>query len=495
MQIRTLAYRALLAALGGALVTLSLAPIHFWLLVFVSPALLYYTLKETTAKQASILGWCYGAGLYGSGASWVFVSIHTFGDTPFLLSVLMTAAFAAALALIFALQAWAYRRWFNQPRYTALAFIGLWVVFEWLRSWVFTGFPWLYLGYALTESPFRSWAPIGGVWLLSLGILTISIGMLEIVNARSKRTRFNWAIPITLFCLAPFLTTEWTTKGDNLKVDIVQANIPQHLKWDRSYLPEILGTYTRMTETQTDAPIIIWPETAISTYLSSAMPYLVTLFDQLENENRMLISGYPAIELDETHPEGFRVHNSLGIMTNGFGIYHKQRLVPFGEYVPFERQIRGLISFFDLPMSGFSLPEHPQSRLLAKDTRIAAAICYEIAYPELVRSLSADSDWILTLSNDTWFSHSLAPAQHLQIAQMRALENGRWVVRSTNNGLTALINPLGEITNQAPAYQKAVLKGEIEERSGVTPYQQTGVLPVLLISFVLMGIGFRRRAT
>ncbi|WP_372743434.1 apolipoprotein N-acyltransferase, partial [Neptunomonas sp.] len=139
------------------------------------------------------------------------------------------------------------------------------------------------------------------------------------------------------------------------------------------------------------------------------------------------------------------------------------------------------------------LPAETQTTLSTGDMKIAAAICYEIAYPELVRQLSIHSDWILTVSNDTWFSHSLAPAQHLQIARMRALENGRWLVRSTNNGLTAIIDPYGNITAQAPAYQQAVLSGSIENRSGTTPYQKYGAAPVLLFSLLLLAACFIRR--
>ena len=232
---------------------------------------------------------------------------------------------------------------------------------------------------------------------------------------------------------------------------------------------------------------------AIPSLLSSAKPYLHKLLTQLEQDNRSLITGLPSIERDAEHPNGYRAHNSLALLTGKTDIYHKQRLVPFGEYVPIESYLRGLIEFFNLPMSSFSLPAQPQTTLTLGSSRIAAAICYEIAYPELVRKLSTDSDWILTVSNDTWFSHSLAPAQHMQIARMRALENGRWLVRSTNNGLTAIVDPYGDITAQAPAYQKAVLSGSVENRSGTTPYQTYGVAPVLLFSVLLIAGGFTRR--
>uniref|UniRef100_UPI003563D14D apolipoprotein N-acyltransferase n=1 Tax=Neptunomonas sp. TaxID=1971898 RepID=UPI003563D14D len=295
-------------------------------------------------------------------------------------------------------------------------------------------------------------------------------------------------------CLALILPKDWTQSSGHIQqVDIVQANIPQQLKWDKNYLPEFLNMYSKITLRDTQASLVIWPETAIPSLLSSAKPYLSELLDRFDKDNRTLISGLPSIEADSEHPDGYRAHNSLAVLTGKTDIYHKQRLVPFGEYVPMEAYLRGVIEFFNLPMSSFSLPAETQTTLSTGDMKIAAAICYEIAYPELVRQLSIHSDWILTVSNDTWFSHSLAPAQHLQIARMRALENGRWLVRSTNNGLTAIIDPYGNITAQAPAYQQAVLSGSIENRSGTTPYQKYGAAPVLLFSLLLLAACFIRR--
>lgn len=485
--------RTLLSLCGGVFITLSLAPINLWLLAFIAPACFYLSLKDLSAKKASLQGWVFGLGLYGSGASWVFVSIYHHSDTPFWLALLMTSIFVAAIALFFALQGWIVGRFLNRGKYYSAAFIGLWVLSEWLRSWFLTGFPWLYSGYALLETPLNTWAPIGGVWLLSFCVALTSVALLNIVLT-PQRSKIIWATCITLFALpAMVLPKEWTNTIDTQEVDIVQANIPQHLKWNKNYLPEILTSYTHTTTTQTTAPLIIWPETAVSTYLYGAMPYLVNTLEQLEAEGRTLVSGYPAIVSDNEHPDGHRVHNSLSVITaDGQGQYHKQRLVPFGEYVPLEAYLRGIISFFNLPMSGFSLPVEEQKPLPVRNGLVAPAICYEIAYPELVRVLAKESNWILTLSNDTWFSHSLAPAQHLQIAQMRALENNRWVVRSTNNGLTALINAQGKVHTQAPAYTRSVLSGEIELRTGQTPYQIVGAWPVLILSILLCLVGLRR---
>lgn len=487
-------YRALTALICGALTPLAFSPFDFWGLIFIAPGILFLLLKDLTPKKSAWVSWCFGTGFFGTGVSWVYVSIHTYGNAPIWLASLMTLAFAMGLALTFALQGWCYAKWLSRTTLAGAGFIGLWILFEWCRSWFLTGFPWLYLGYALIDSPFKFWAPIGGVWLLSLTVLCLSIATISLLTTRHTPQRIALAVIITLPCLGFFLPKDWTqASGQIQEMDIVQANIPQQLKWNKNYLPELLNIYSQMTLEKTRAPLIIWPETAIPSLLPSAKPYLYRLLVQLEQDNRSLISGLPSIERDAEHPNGYRAHNSLALLTGNTDIYHKQRLVPFGEYVPIENHLRGLIEFFNLPMSSFSLPAQQQTTLKFGSSSIAAAICYEIAYPELVRKLSTDSNWILTVSNDTWFSHSLAPAQHMQIARMRALENGRWLVRSTNNGLTAIVDPYGNITAQAPPYQQAVLTGSVENRSGVTPYQKYGVTPVLLFSLLLIVICFIRR--
>lgn len=487
-------YRALTALVCGALTPLAFSPFDFWGLILITPGVLFLLLKNLTPKQSAWVSWCFGTGFFGTGVSWVYVSIHIYGNAPIWLASLMTLAFAMGLALTFALQGWCYAKWLSKSALSGAGFIGLWVIFEWCRSWFLTGFPWLYLGYALIDSPFKFWAPIGGVWLLSLAVLCLSIATISLLTTRNASQRTVLAVIITLPCLGFFLPKDWTlASGQIQEIDIVQANIPQQIKWNKNYLPELLNTYSQMTLKETHASLVIWPETAIPALLSSAKPYLHKLLAQLEKDNRSLISGLPSTERDTEHPDGYRAHNSLALLTGKTDIYHKQRLVPFGEYVPVENYLRGLIEFFNLPMSSFSLPAQQQTTLKLGSSKIAAAICYEIAYPELVRKLSTDSDWILTVSNDTWFSHSLAPAQHMQIARMRALENGRWLVRSTNNGLTAIVDPYGNIAAQAPPYQQAVLTGSVEKRSGATPYQKYGVTPVLLFSLLLIVICFTRR--
>ncbi|WP_415904514.1 apolipoprotein N-acyltransferase [Neptuniibacter sp. QD48_55] len=478
----------LLVLLAGALIAPSLAPFNTPYLALLPPAILYLCSRNRSVKQSSWLGYIFGLGFFGTGASWVFVSIHEHSHTPLPIAVTLTALFVAGLALLFALQQFVWKKLFS-ARFQALSFIGCWVLFEWLRSWLFTGFPWLYLGNAALDTPFQNLLPIGGVWLASFAMLATAIAAAEFIRSRNLRPLLLLPLPL----IASMLSMHpWTIATDNaLKVAIVQPNIPQQIKWNPEYRPEIFAKYIKLSQPHIDAELMLWPETAIPALFQHAATPLAELLSDLDSNGATLISGLPSTTRDNSHPKGYRVHNSLAILTTDSGIYHKQRLVPFGEYVPMETQVRGLLDFFNLPMSSFALPQGEQPLLSVANQKISAAICYEIAYPELVRKNSLNADILLTVSNDTWFGASIAPAQHMQIARVRAAENGRWLIRGTNNGLTGIIDPQGQIVEQLPQFQAGVLRTQVFSMQGMTPFQEFGSLPILVLAglFTLFGLG------
>lgn len=487
----------LLALLAGALITAALAPFELWPLAWLSPAAFYLLLRNRSGKAGGWLGWSYGLGVFGAGVSWVFVSISEHSATPLPIALLLTGLFVAGLATLFALQGWLFCRFIDRNRYSWLAFAGLWWLFEWLRSWLLTGFPWLYLGYASLDTPLQNWAPLGGVWLTSLWVALGGCALAALIHSRTTRARVIAAAVFSLPWLgAALLPTSWTQPDRALSVALVQADISQAAKWKRDQLPGILDRYRQLTETIDNSELIVWPETSIPALYRSSLPYLGDLFQQLDERGVSLIAGLPAAVPDKDDPSQYRFHNSLAVLSGGAGIYHKQRLVPFGEYLPLESLLRDMVDFFNLPASSFKLPQGEQQNLRINGTRLASAICYEIAYPELVRHSARESEVLLTVSNDTWFGHSIAPDQHMQIARMRAVENGRWLIRGTNNGISALVNPQGLITSQAPRYQIAVIQGTVHAMHGLTPYQKMGVWPALILALgLLFSAALGRRCT
>jgi apolipoprotein N-acyltransferase len=476
----------LLTLLAGVLVTLSLAPFGFWPAGIASCALYCYLLSTCKPRQALWRGWVFGLGMFGSGASWVYVSIHVYGYASVPLATFLTALFCAGLALLHALFAWAYVRHVRPlPGGMLLGFAALWVLFEWLRSWLLTGFPWLYLGYAHIDTWLAGWAPIIGVYGLSF--ITAVSGVCLFLAWRSPR-------PIALLVYATLLVglwggggllqrVEWVAPGAEqpLSVALYQPNIPQELKWRREQYPQILQQFDRALPAQYGHDIVLWPESALPRFYQQARDYLDPVAELLKQDSATLITGIPW--RDAGSPDYF---NSIIALGAGEGLYHKQRLVPFGEYVPLESWLRGLIAFFDMPMSSFSAGPPAQALLQANGYRIAPFICYEVVYPDLVARGARDADLLVTISNDSWFGASIGPLQHLQMAQMRALESGRYMLRGTNNGVSAIIDHRGQILAQTPQFEEAVLTGEAQVMLGSTPAASFGTGPVISACALLL---------
>lgn len=488
----------LLALVAGALTTLSLAPFDIWPLAPLSIGLIYLGLRELPAKQAAGRGWCYGFGLFASGVSWVYVSIHDFGAAPPLLAGALTLGFVAGLALFFALLGWLWSRWFRQissPLTNGLVFTALWLALDALRGWVLTGFPWLYAGYSQLEGPLAGLAPLGGVWLLTFVIVLTAALSVELPRllAHKRALIGSFALLAALWVGALGMGQHgWTTpKGEPITVAAMQGNVAQSIKWDPKKLEMQLLLYRDMTFRSRPVDLMVWPETAVPILKEHAEGYL-TMMSRFANERQSaLITGVP---VRQPNAEGeLRYYNGLTTAGDAQGTYLKQKLVPFGEYVPLQDMLRGLIAFFDLPMSDFARGAPDQALLQAKGYQIAPFICYEVVYPEFAASLSAQSDILLTVSNDAWFGHSIGPLQHLQMAQMRALEAGRWMVRATNNGVTVLIDPQGRIVEQIPAFEEAVLYGEVTPMQGLTPYLQWRSWPLIVLCVLLLGWGLIRR--
>lgn len=478
----------LLALAAGPLVTLSLAPFSLVPAGIFALVLLALLLERLSPAQAFARGWWFGAGFWLSGASWVYVSIHDYGYAPVPLALALTLAYCLSLALLHSLFAWSYVRFLRQrPGGRWLGFAGLWVLWEWFRSWALTGFPWLYVGYAHLHSPLAGWVPLGGVFAASL--ITALSGAALAQWLTPHRSRIALVAVLALWLGGWGLQwIDWTRpKGEPVSVALVQANVPQQMKWDETYFNDTLRLYRDLSAPLwSQAQIVVWPEAAIPAFYQQARPFIDGQAALAAQHGHALIAGVPyRAEPSAGHPRG-AIHNSIVTLGEGSGVYHKQRLVPFGEYVPLERWLRGLIRFLDMPMSNFSAGPPNQPPLRAAGLDLGPLICYEVVYPDLVAEWLPHSDALITISNDAWFGRSIGPLQHLQMAQMRALEAGRPMIRGTGNGVTALIDHRGRITAQAPQFQRTTLTGAIQPMEGVTPFARTGVWPSILFSALLV---------
>ncbi len=485
-------YPLIIALVSGAIFSLALAPYHWWWLAILSPAMLYACLHQRTPKQAFAIGLSYGFGLWFAGAFWLYTSIHVYGDTNAVLSVLMIAIMALLMGLFTAIQSWVYRRFFPE---TPLTFTPLWILFEWSKTWVFTGFPWLFAGYAFTERLLDNYAPLFGVFAVSFVVILLACALVEML-----RKKFFWVIPSILLIAgawaASYLSFVQPKAEKPLSVSLIQGNIPQDLKWLTEYQNKTIEIYMGLSETEWGRDLIVWPESSIPIFqVDKPAPELIEYMRRMgQKHHTAWVTGIPYWDLPESAQAGYSIYYNSMMATGdqASGLYKKQRLVPFGEYTP----LSGFLSWVlpalqnDPSMAGFSRGESNQKPFNIKNHHLAAAVCYEVAYPNLTRSNAKDSDFLVTVSNDAWFTGTAGPLQHLQMVQMRAKENGRWFIRATNTGVTAFIDHQGHIVKQAPMDQKAVLRGDLPAMQGRTLYNRISDWPILGFSALLLLLGW-----
>ena len=485
-------YLSLLIA--GALFPLALAPYSFWPMAVISMAILFFNLHQQSAKYAFIRSTIFGLGMFSTGVSWVFVSMYEFGDISAFLALVGTFLFCFFNAAFFALPFTLCGLVAKRPTIGLVTLPALWVISEWIRSWLFTGFPWLYAGYSHTDTWLSGWAPIGGVLLLSFYTAFAAAALAQIRLHKNLALHLTALGSIAIVFLAGLALqkVEWTEPAQSpVSVALVQPNVDQHDKWSISKRRQILQNLVAQTEPYWGADIVVWPEGAIPVLYTQITDFLEDINQRALSSNTTLITGLPTNQ----KPEG-PYYNSMLALGMDHGVYNKTRLVPFGEYVPLEKYIRGLNNFFNLPMSSFSLGNKNQPLLTAAGQKISTAICYEIAYPDLVAKNSRNSNILLTVSNDAWFGDSIAPSQHMQMAKMRAIENAKPVMRGTNNGITALVDHRGQITTKLDQFTTGVLTGKVSPHTGSTPFSRYSSWPVIIFSLlIVLTLGLHRLRT
>lgn len=476
--------------LAGALLPLSMAPFDWWLLGPISVAAWFFLLMND-AGRGLLLGWLYGVGKYGVGVSWVYVSVHEHGGASPVFAGLLIALFVGGMALFSLANGWLFGRFKTQSwSHSGGVFLVLIIAFEWLLTWFLSGFPWLAIGYGQLASPLAGFAPLGGVMLVSFMAATSAVAAVLLVKGLIQRpVPVRWkgiAGSLLMVVLLPWLIgglirpMVWTTPGPVHTVALVQGNVAQATKWLPENRRPIIDHYLKLSEPHWGVDLILWPEAALTVFEHQAGE----LFEDLDARGKAtgtgLIFGVPSVEKLPGGELAFL--NTAAAVGTAEGRYVKRRLVPFGEYVPAESLLRGLIDFFDLPMSHAVAGDWQQAPLLIGEARASMAICYEIVYPELVRD---QVEVLLTISNDTWFGDSIGPLQHLAIARMRALENGRWLLRTTNNGVTAIVDAAGGLRSHLPQFQVGVLTGTYRTMTGRTPFNRFGHWPLYALLLVL----------
>ena len=490
--------RYLLVFIAGALLPLAFSPVDFYLIAILSPAVLFYTFLSATPRQAGWLGWWFGFGYFGVGISWVYVAIHVFGLSSIAASVLLTVMAITILSAYLALQGYLTVLFIeklklkNRIVIILVVFPIFWVLLEWFRGWFLTGFPWLSLGYSQTGSALSGYAAVIGVYGVSwLSVVSAALLLTALLYNNNKKSFFA-LISIAAIWLAGYflLQINWTeATGKPLKVSLVQGNVEQMSKWDPDLVEKRKQTYLSLTQQHWDSELVLWPENSLTIfYHQLEKNYLASLTAAAKKNNTDIILGLPVLDRkkDEYFSSLMAIKHDANKDKPQF--YNKNHLVPFGEYLPFSSLLRGLITFFDLPMSSFTPGQYNQNLLTAAGQKIAPTICYEDAFGEDVIRFLPEATLLLNASNNAWYGDSFAPHQHVQISQMRALETGRDMMRVTTNGVSALIDHKGNIISRSPQFEAHVVTGLVQPRIGSTPYVKWGNYPVLvLILFGLAG--------
>jgi len=479
------------ALVAGALTVAGFAPLAIFPLPFLTLAgLLLIWLRAETPQAAFRTGFVFGAGLFGVGVSWVYVSLHDFGMMPAPLAAIGTLAFCAILSLYPAAAGWGFARLVRAPLSSVLiAFPAAWTLFEWLRGWVFTGVPWLALGYSQVDSPLAGFAPLIGVYGVSFATV-LCAGLLVVVTTGSLRARLAGGVALVFaFGLGQLLMQmNWASpQGAPLKVALLQGNIPQDLKFQADRYAMTLSIYKRLIEAST-GQLVVLPETAIPRFLGTVDPGYLKDIAKIALERRAdVLIGVPIRD-----PGGRYFNSVVSVGASPSQRYDKSHLVPFGEFVPagFGWMVRTLA----IPLADFSLgPENPRPLALAGQL-IAPNICWEDAFGEEIIRQLPEATLLVNVSNVAWFGDSLAPAQHLQISRMRALETGRTLLRATNTGMTAIIDPRGRVLARLPQFTEGILEGEVRGYTGASPYVKVGNTPIVLTCIALLAaLAFIRR--
>lgn len=469
----------IIALFSGGLLTLAFAPFHAWYLALILPLFAYYSCANSSPKAAFCRGSLFGFGLFMTGASWIYVSLNTYGGAPPILAILACVILAFLTGLHLGVATYVQNKLWPNHSLIRLIFIFpiLWVLSEWIRSFspiLFGGFPWLDVGYTQINTPLAGFASIMGVYGVSW--LTILSGALLYSCLIVKKRYKIWPalIVIAIWSLGAWLKTiSWTQPmSKSTQVSLIQGNISPRMKWSEQALNQTLMTYENLTAKALGSPIIIWPESAIPDYNINpqTQTFLKKLYQLAKPHHNAILVGLPIAS-----PATEQVYNGAMVIGHGSGVYLKRHLVPFGEYIPMSQWFGSMLAFFDIPMSGFSPGPNHQTFITIQSLHVALFICYEIAFPTLVNDHVDHSNLIITQSDDGWFGNSLGPWQQQQMAQFRAIETGRPVLRATNNGITSVINRFGQIIASLPQNKVGILKAQVTPVTGLTPWDRYGL--------------------
>ncbi len=478
----------LVSTLVGAIQVLGYAPFGLWPLSLLVAVCWLWQVRKLSARAVLLPAYLFGLGLYLAGVSWVFVSVHTYGGAPAGVAAILVLVLAAYLA-IFPMLALGLAWVVVAPgaRRMLIALPAAWLLAQHLRDLIFGGFPWLSTGYQWVDLP-----GLDGL-LAVVGVQGAGVLWWLVAGCGVMLLQRQWRVAAPLLVavlLGAFLlpgASHWTQPdGEALEVALIQGNVAQQDKWQSQNLRPTLEMYTELTQAQSQADLVIWPEVAIPAAHASVQPWFeMWQRDALQREQTVLAGVIT--QQDQ------RAYNTVYALGEQPGRYVKQHLVPFGEYFPVPGWIRPVLDFLNLPFSDIRTDLAGDRYLRANDVPIAMSICFEDVFPAEFARSARGSGVLVNVTNDAWFAGSLAPEQHFQIARARAAETGRVLLRVANTGISAVIGPDGRALKTLDWGERGVLTSRVEPRAGWTPYMRLQDWPLTFLALLaLTGLSVRR---
>ncbi len=485
----------LLAFTLGAITVLGFAPFYIYPVPILAVATLIFFLEKSTSPRDTFkLSFSFGLGLFIAGIYWIFICLHTFGNMPAWMAAIFTFLLCAFMALFIGLSGYFAKK--LGSIFWAIPL--LWALSDWTRSWIFTGFPWLTLGYTQTPySPLAGYAPIVGVYgvtLISVAVSALLAYSFIVFKTHNKREVATLIAPVFVIiwlvgCGLKFVP--WSTPiGEKFSVALLQGNIAQDQKWLPENAQNTLDLYWNQVKSS-NAKLIVMPETALPMRLADVPnEYLEALTKHAVMNNSDILVG-----VVDTKPQQY-FNNMFSLGVSPTQTYTKSHLVPFGEFIPL-KQLFGFFyrDYLNMPLADFSRGDITQPPLNIAGQKVAVDICYEDVFgEEIARQLPA-ATVLVNASNDAWYGESIAAYQHMQISQTRAIETARMMLRATNTGATAIIDKDGIALKHAPHFIQTVLEGEAQGYEGTTPYVRFGNWPMVIFTILGLLIIWRKKTS
>ena len=454
-------------------------------------AALFLLLQNTqNLKSAFFFAWLFGLGKFGVGVSWLFVVIKEYGGVHDVVAVVLVLLFVAGIALLTGLFGVVFRYLLgstireptlNHKFLSCFYFAVAWFGYEWLRSSLLTGFPILDIGHIVLDTPMQAVVSVVGTHATGFLIALISAALV------SGWVLLGFAVCVLLLATA-INAFQFVERGESRTLGLVQVNIPLKEKWYSARSGQTFQIYGALTESMPPKDLVLWSEAAFAT----SAEYMVEALHGLQQR-----TNHDSIATGLIEQADSATFNSLILVDNDqHQLYRKHRLVPFGEYVPFDSALRGLIQFFDIPYSALDADTSNRRSLHTDRLKLAPAICYEASFESDVADAvsQSEADAIVVVSEDAWFGDSLAPHQNFEMVRMRALEHGRYVIRTANSGISGVIAPDGRVVAQANQFERTTLEAEISTMKGSTPYTRYGPLPFsVVLNTLLLLLLLKRR--